>query len=90
MRLTLKVISVDKTEIETVATIADFVAWERHSKKVASDLSNGAGIEDMAFLAWSSLKRSKKTILSFNDWLDTVEELEAADIEDPKATPKEV
>lgn len=89
MRLKLKVILVDETEIETTASIADFVAWERHSKKTASDLSNGAGIEDMAFLAWSSLKRSKKTELVFNEWLETVAELEAAD-EDPKATPKEV
>lgn len=89
MRLTLKITSVDNTEIETTATIADFVAWERHSKKVASDLSNGAGIEDMAFLAWSSLKRSKKTALSFNEWLDTVDELEAADVDDPKVIEKE-
>lgn len=89
MRINLKVILVDETEIETTATIADFVAWERHSKKVASDLSNGAGIEDMAFLAWSSLKRAKKTALAFNEWLETVDELEAADVEDPKATQKE-
>lgn len=89
MRLSLKIVLVDETKIETTALIADFVAWERHSKKTASDLSNGAGIEDMAFLAWSSLKRSKKTALSFNEWLETIAELEAVDVEDPKATPKE-
>lgn len=87
MKITLKVINNDSSEIETTAIIADFVAWERHTKRKASDLANGTGVEDLAYLAWASLKRTAQTALDFNTWLEAIAELEAVD-EDPKSTPK--
>lgn len=87
MKLTLTVKDINNLITETVAIVPDFIAWERHTKRKVSDLSNGAGIEDMAFLAWSSMKRTGKTMLTFDEWVSELVEIEAGD-DDPKATKK--
>lgn len=85
MKLELKITTNTGEVIETVCGIADFIAWERHSKNKTSELANGIGIEDMAFLAHSALKRTGEKIKPFDGWINDIDEIEAIDT-DPKAT----
>lgn len=86
MKLRLEITNIEGEKVVAETIISDFVAWERHSKKKISNLSDGAGIEDMAFLAYTSLKRQKKVTISFDEWLESVSELNALESEeDPKA-----
>lgn len=86
MKLRLEVINIEGESVIAETIISDFVAWERHSKKKISNLSEGAGIEDMAFLAYTSLKRQKKVDISFEEWLESVTELNALEAdESPKS-----
>lgn len=85
MKIQLKIIMVDNEVLDIRCGIADFIAWERHSKSKTSELANGIGIEDMAFLAYNSLKRKGEKIKPFDSWINEIEEIEAVE-ESPKAT----
>lgn len=84
MKLQLKITMVDNEVLDVNCGIPDFIAWERHSKSKTSELVNGIGIEDMAFLAYNSIKRTGAKIKPFDGWINDVEEIEAFD-ESPKA-----
>lgn len=88
MRATLSVTGVDESRTETIAIVPDFIAWERRTKRRSSDLVNGVGVEDLAFLAWHSLKRQGMTALEFDAWLDNVAEIEMGTPTAPKAGRK--
>lgn len=85
MKLRLEITNIEGEKVVAETIISDFVAWERHSKKKITDLQNGAGIEDMAFLAWTSLKRQKLVSINFEEWLETITELNALEGDDPKS-----
>ena len=40
-------------------TLQTIVAWERRFKRKASDMGNGIGMEDLAFMAWDCCKQAK-------------------------------
>ena len=84
MKIKLNIKTVEGEEQEVLAIVPDFIAWERHSKRKISDLVNAIAMEDMAFLAHSSLKR-QGNVKPFDAWIQTVAEIEMSD-EDPKAT----
>ena len=50
MQLTLRV-DLGEGPIEVSTNLFTIVSWERKFKRKASDMSNGIGIEDMAYLA---------------------------------------
>ena len=85
MKLQLKVTTIDQEVTEITALVPDFIAWERHSGNKISDLSKGIGMEDLAFLAHSVLKRSGENVKPFEGWIGTIELIEVAE-DDPKAT----
>jgi hypothetical protein len=84
MKMELKVTYLTGEEVEVVAVVPDFIAWERHSKRKMSDFANAVGMEDLAFLAWSVLNRTTKT-KPFEGWINEIELIEPVDT-DPKAT----
>jgi hypothetical protein len=88
MRLNLKVTMTDNTSHEVVAGVPDIVAWELRFKSKVSTWTNGVGMGDMTFVAWNSLSRQKKTALKYEEWLDSVVDIEYEEA-DPKATPAE-
>lgn len=88
MRLQLKMTMADGSEQTATAIVADFIAWEKHTKKKIGNLADGAGIEDMAYLAWSSLKRKDPNTPDFDSWIEQIDSLEAVDSEDPKSGKK--
>jgi len=85
MKIELKVTTTEGQVSNLTAIVPDFVAWERHSKKKISDLSSGIGMEDLAFLAHSVLKRTGEQVKPFDGWINSIELIELAD-SDPKAT----
>jgi hypothetical protein len=85
MKIQLKITTLDAEVTNVTAIVPDFVAWERHSKRKISDLSNGIGMEDLAFLAHSVLKRSGENVKPFDGWINSIELIEVDD-QDPKAT----
>ena len=84
MKTKLNIKTIEGEELEVIAIVPDFIAWERHSKRRISDLANGIAIEDMAFLAHSALKR-QGNVKPFDGWINSVEEIEMVD-DNPKAT----
>jgi hypothetical protein len=74
-------------ETITILPIA-FVAWERHTKSKVSQLEQtGAGIDDLAFMAYAQLKAQRllgDEPPSYDTFLETLEDIEpTADQEDP-------
>ena len=62
MKLTLKVELRDKPENRIYYVDTDLytvVMWERRFKRKASDMGNGIGIEDLAYMAWEASKSNK-------------------------------
>lgn len=88
MRAGVKVVLTDGSTMEAAAVVPDFVAWERKYRRKASDLAAGVAVEDLAFLAWSALRRKGEVSTDFDTFLDTLAEVEMADTAAPKATPK--
>jgi hypothetical protein len=85
MKIELKVTATDGEVTDLTAIVPDFVAWERHSKRKISDLSAGIGMEDLAFLAYSVLKRTGVQVKPFDGWINNIQLIELAEA-DPKAT----
>jgi hypothetical protein len=89
MKLTLRV---DQGEgpYEVTTTLAIIVAWERKYRRKASDLANGIGMEDLAFLAFEASKRSKVVVpIEFDKFLDKLVALEVVGEEDTNPTERE-
>lgn len=84
MKMELQVTYLSSEVLDVVAVVPDFIAWERHSKRKMSDLANGIGMEDLAYLAWAVLNRTGK-VKPFDGWVNDVELIEPVD-SDPKAT----
>jgi hypothetical protein len=46
------------------------VAWERKYKRKASDMANGIGVEDLAFLAYTACQQNGITVpIVFDDYI---------------------
>lgn len=85
MQIKLNIKTTNGEEMDVTAIVPDFVAWERHSKRKTSDLATGVGIEDMAYLAYSAIKRSGENVKPFDGWLQNIATIEMQDDEAPKA-----
>lgn len=81
MKLTLAV-----TERESVYTVTTnlgvIVAWERKFKRKASQLGDGIGVEDLAFMAWECCKQQNIPVpLVFDEYVKRLENIEVVDNE---------
>lgn len=64
-------------EHEVVTTLGVIVAWERRFKRKASDMANGFGIEDLAFLAYEASKLHKIVVPAvFDQFINELEHIE--------------
>lgn len=88
MKLNLKVdIGDGPVVIETNLYIT--VLWERKFKRKASDLANGVGVEDLAFMAHEAMKAAKITVpMMLDDFLKKIVTLEVVDSETENPTPE--
>ena len=61
MNLTLRY-DIGNGPVEVSTNLYVLVAWERRYKRKASDMANGIGVEDLAFLAWEASKLHGVTV----------------------------
>ena len=76
----------ETTEVST--SLLTVVAWERKFKRKASDMGNGMGIEDIAFLAFEASKQHKVVVpAAFDDFLASLESIEVVSEQTENPTP---
>jgi hypothetical protein len=85
MKINLQVEFNDKPgETKEVTCLAsDMVKFESHFNISIASLDKDLKITHLLFLAWASETRTKATAATFEQWVDTVLSVAAAD--DPKA-----
>lgn len=65
------------------------VLWERKYKKKASDLANGIGVEDLAYMAHEAMKAQKIVVPAmFDDFIKKIVNLEVVGSETTNPTPE--
>ena len=63
------------------------IAWERKFKRKISDLSNGIGMEDLAFMAFECCKQIGHPVpVVFDDYIKTLVNIEVLDDEPANPT----
>ena len=76
----------ETTEVST--SLLTVVAWERKFKRKASDMANGFGIEDLAFLAFEASKLHKVVVpAAFDQFINELEHIEIVSEEPANPTP---
>ena len=84
MQLSLKVTFEDKTETVTT-NLMTIVMWERKYKRKASQISEGIGIEDLAYMAYESSRSQGITVPALlDDYIRSIKNLEVVEQNDPK------
>lgn len=76
MKLRLR-IDLGEGPIEVDTNLATIVAWERKFKRKASQMSEGMGIEDLAFLAHEACKQNQIVVpLVLDDFIKRLQDLD--------------
>lgn len=83
MKLNLQVTYSDNTDKIIEAGTPDLVAFENEYNVSVAQLGRDTRISWLLFLAWHAEKRKGATKLTYDKWLDTVENLGEAE-QDPK------
>jgi len=79
MKLTLRVDQGDGP-MEVTTNLFTIVAWERRFKTKASNIANGIGLEDLAFLAHTALQQIGVVVpIVLDDFIKKVVLLEVVD-----------
>jgi len=86
MRLTIRTEAEDGTVADVVATVPDFLAWEKKTGKTTTEMANSIGMTDLAFLAWNALRR-KGLKESLEKWADSLVLLEPTSDDEARPTP---
>ena len=85
MKLTLRVDQGDGP-MEVTTNLFTIVAWERRFKTKASNITNGIGLEDLAFLAHTALQQNGTVVpIVLDDFIRKVTLLEV--VEDVPENP---
>lgn len=87
MRLTIKTEQEDGTVTEIVATVPDFLAWEKKTGKTTSEMATAIGMTDLAFLAWNAGRRKGLIKESLEKWAEGLVVLEPAGDDEARPTP---
>ena len=85
MQLTLKATFNDGQQQTLTTNLFTIVAWERKYKRKASQIADGIGIEDLAFLAYEAQRSSGVTVPALlDDYIKSLQNLEVVEQNDPK------
>lgn len=90
MKLKLQVTEQDG--VYTVETnLFVIVAWERKFKRKVSDLSNGIGMEDLAFMAYECCKQQSIPVpMVFDEYIKRLVNIDVVEDEDVNPTVEAV
>lgn len=84
MQITLALSFNDGTTQTVSTNLFAVVAWERKYKRKASDLAQGIGVEDLAFLAYESSKAHGVVVpIVFDDYVKSLANIDVVDNEEP-------
>jgi hypothetical protein len=75
----------DGRTIECETSLLVLVEWERKYKRRTGDLAQGFALEDLAYLAWASIKRTEK-LPQFDTWLEKLQSVDVLGGEDANPT----
>lgn len=88
MKIRMK-IDIGEGPLEVETGLSTIVAWERKFKRKASDLSNGIGIEDLAFLAHEACKKNSISVpLMLDDFINKLVDINVLSEETPNPTER--
>lgn len=91
MKIALEVTSaLDQSKRTIMATFPDFIAFEKNFSKSVAKFEAELTLTDLAFMAWHSEHRQKKTGLDFDSWINEIEALELGDQADAVIVPLEI
>ena len=62
MQLTLKAVFKDGTSYEVQTNLMTIVLWERKYRRKASDIANGIGVEDLAYMCYEASRLNGITV----------------------------
>ena len=86
MQLTLKAVFKDGTNYEVQTNLMTIVLWERKYRRKASDIANGIGVEDLAFLCYNASQKSGIIVpISLDSYIDSLKDIKVVDQSNPKA-----
>ena len=86
MQLRLKATFNDGTISEVVTNLSTVVAWERKYKRKASEMAQGIGVEDLAFLCYEATRASGTTVPgTLDQFITSLETIDVLETQDPKA-----
>lgn len=84
MIINLQIEYADNTKKLVTAKTADFVAFETEYNISIAKLEQEVKYTHLLYLAWHAEKRTKATDLSFTDWVNEVESIEAEPVKKSK------
>ena len=76
MKINLQVTTLDSVTTKLTAQFADFIAFETEKNRSVANFQTELRLTDLAWLAWHAEKRTKRTAMKFEEWIDTVESVE--------------
>ena len=86
MQLTIQITTADD-QYQVHTDLFTIVAWERKFKTKASKMSDGIGMEDLAFMAYEASKHAGRTVPAvFDDFIKKIVKIEAVGEEDSNPT----
>lgn len=86
MQLTLKATFNDSTTNTVTTNLSTVVAWERKYRRKASEMAQGVGVEDLAFLCYEATRASGSTVPGTLDlFISSLASIEVIEAADPKA-----
>jgi hypothetical protein len=85
MQLTLKITFTDDTDVTVSTNLMTIVSWERKYKRKASQIADGIGIEDLAYMAYEASRSSNITVPALlDDYIKSIKDLEVVEQNSPK------
>ena len=76
MKINLNITTLDGVTVKATAQFADFIAFEGEKNRSVANFQTELRLTDLAWLAWHVEKRTKKTAMKFEEWIETVESVE--------------
>jgi hypothetical protein len=86
MQLTLKATFNDGSSHEVTTNLMTIVSWERKFKRKASEMAQGVGVEDLAYLCYEATRFACITVPATLDaFITSLVSIDVVEQADPKA-----
>jgi hypothetical protein len=86
MQLTLKATFNDGNTNTVTTNLSTVVAWERKYRRKASEMAQGVGVEDLAYLCYEATRATGTTVPgTLDQFISSLASIEVVEAADPKA-----